>query len=348
MIVAQGTYARAYVMGIVPHEFGVAAWFRTGLLPVHWHQYLNLLAASPKAMLVSEGFAERFGTKLGDSIEVTWKEQGYLDGIVYGIVPYWPTWNPHGAAARHAAPRSSSWPTCRTSTPGMAIEPYEVWMKLAPGATVSDVYQALADRKIPLLAAESATEKIVAARNDPLLQGTNGALTLGFTVTLLVSAIGFLIYWIIAMQSRTLQFGVYRAMGLSRMHVLGMIVWEQLLVSGSAVACGVAVGSLAARAFVPLLQLTASAAEQVPPFHVTTVPADFIRLYAVVGAFLARRPRGARGHRVPHPHRAGHQARGGVGAGPPVRGNASRAGARRSSRGRTGRRAAAAGTPDGP
>lgn len=283
-IVAGGPSVTAQVMGIVPHEFGTVAWFRLGLLPAHWHQYLNLLAASPKAMLVSEGFARRFGTKPGDPIEITWKDQSYLDGIVYGIVPYWPSWNPNAGTAG----RSPELVVANLSYlhAGLAIEPYEVWMKLAPGATVSDVYREIADSGIPLLRAESATEKLVAAKNDPLLQGTNGALTLGFTLTLLVSAIGFLIYWIIAMQSRTLQFGVYRAMGLSRMRVLGMIFWEQLLVSGSAVACGAGVGSLASEAFVPLLQLTASAAEQVPPFHVTTEPADLVRLFTVVGVLL--------------------------------------------------------------
>jgi hypothetical protein len=59
-----------------------------------------------------------------------------------------------------------------------------------------------------------------------------------------------------------------------------------VLVSGAAVAFGVAAGGAAGDLFVPLLQLTASAAEQVPPFHVTSDPADFVRLFAVAGAFL--------------------------------------------------------------
>lgn len=283
---ARGSYALTYVMGIVPHEFGVVAWFRPGLLPAHWHEYLNLLAANPMAMLVSEGFARKHGTKTGDMIEITWEGQKYLGGIVYGIVPYWPTWNPHAVDGTGEA-RELVVANLSYLHAGLALEPYEVWMKLAPGASASDVYRALADAGVPLLAAESADAKLVTARNDPLLQGTNGALTLGFTVTLLVAAIGFLIHWIIAMQSRTLQFGVFRAMGLSRTRVVGMIAWEQLLVSGAAVACGVAVGGAAGDLFVPLLQLSASAAEQVPPFHVTSDPADYVRLFAVAGAFLA-------------------------------------------------------------
>lgn len=284
--VKRGTWDNAVVMGIVPHEFGVVGWFRPGLLPAHWHQYLNLLAASPKAMLVSEGFARRHGTKPGDAIEITWEGQGYLDGVVYGIVPYWPSWNPHevhpGGVTRELVVANLT-----HLQAGLALEPYEVWMELAPGASASDLYRGLEEAEVPLLAAESAEARLVAAKNDPLLQGTNGALTLGFAVTLLVAAIGFLIHWIVAMQARTLQFGVFRAMGLSRLRVIGMIAWEQLLVSGAAVACGVGVGGLAGELFVPLLQLTASAAEQVPPFHITSDPRDLARLFAVVAAFLA-------------------------------------------------------------
>ena len=152
---ARGTHERAYVMGVVPHEFGVVAWFRPGLLPAHWHQYLNLLAASPSAMLVSEGFARKHGTKTGDTIEITWGDQGYLDGIVYGIVPYWPTWNPH-AVVGTGGTRELVVANLSYLHAGLALEPYEVWMKLAPGATASDVYRSLADAGVPLLAAESA------------------------------------------------------------------------------------------------------------------------------------------------------------------------------------------------
>jgi putative ABC transport system permease protein len=292
-MVAQDIYQRVCVMGIVPQEFATVAWFRSGLLPAHWNQYLNLLAASPMAMLVSEGLAKRYGVKPGDPIEITWNGQGRLDGIVYGIVPYWPAWNPQGdgeagdeAAVAAGDTRELVVANLSHLQAGLAIEPYEIWMKLASGATVTEVYGQLADRRFHLRTIENASEQLVAAKNDPLLQGTNGALTLGFTVTLLVSTIGFLIYWIISMQSRTLQFGVYRAMGLSRTRVFGMIAWEQLFVSGSAVAWGAAIGNLTGDLFVPLLQLTASAAEQVPPFHVTSEPADLIRLYAVVAAVL--------------------------------------------------------------
>jgi len=103
----------------------------------------------------------------------------------------------------------------------------------------------------------------------------------------MVTVIGFLIYWIISIQSRVLQFGVLRAMGMSRRRVLALIAWEQLMVSGVAVALGIAIGGLAGDVFVPLLQLTASASQQVPPFRVVAEPSDYARVYAVVGGMLA-------------------------------------------------------------
>src|SRR5258706_2950964 len=104
-------------------------------------------------------------------------------------------------------------------------------MKKAAGASSEGIYAGLEDQKIQAVTFNDASQALVAARADAVLQGTNGALTMGFMVTMIVSMIGFLIYWIISIQGRVLQFGVFRAMGLSRLSVLGMIACEQVLIS---------------------------------------------------------------------------------------------------------------------
>jgi putative ABC transport system permease protein len=109
---------------------------------------------------------------------------------------------------------------------------------------------------------------------------------MGFVVTMIVSTIGFLIYWIISLQGRVLQFGVFRAMGLSRASVLAMIVWEQALISLVAIVAGIVIGGAAGDLFVPLLELTRSAAQQVPPFRVLADRGDYVKLYVMVGAML--------------------------------------------------------------
>ncbi len=282
---SRGSPSRATVMGIVPNEFAQVAWFRPGMLPYHWNNYLNLLAQSPKAMLVSESFAKKNELKPGDSISITWEGQDYLDGTIYGIVPFWPTWNPYGVPP--APVEELVVANLAYLHAGLAIEPYEVWMKLGPGGTTAQVYEQLEAKRVALLYVHNSVQDLVTARNDPMLQGTNGALTLGFTVTMLVTVIGFLIYWIIAIESRSMQFGVLRAMGMTSRRVVAMIAWEQLMVSGVAIVIGVLIGGAAADLFVPLLQLTSSAAQQVPPFRVAAARIDYLRLYAVVGVMLA-------------------------------------------------------------
>ena len=41
-------------------------------------------------------------------------------------------------------------------------------------------------------------QEVIEAKNDPLLQGFNGMLTLGFIITMFICVIGFLIYWILS------------------------------------------------------------------------------------------------------------------------------------------------------
>jgi len=278
-----GKTTQAYLMGIVPHEFGKVAWFRTDLLPYHWNQYLNLLAQSPKALLISSSFADKYKLKPGDPLEITWANQSYMDGVIYGIVDYWPTYNPHGkGAGEYLIVANFNYIEAR-----MALEPYEVWLKKKPGSTSEGIYRTMENLKIPLLSLADADQEIIRQRNDPMLQGTNGALTLGFLLTMLISTIGFLIYWILSIQARVLQFGVFRAMGLSRGRLLAMLLWEQLLISGIAIVLGLLIGNLTSDLFVPLLQLASSAALQVPPYHVVASAEDYARLGLFIAVMLA-------------------------------------------------------------
>ncbi len=272
-------------MAVVPDEFGAVAWFRPGLLPYHWNQYLNLLAKNPNAFIVSQSFAQQYKLKLGDTIAVTWSGQGYVDGIVYGFVPYWPTFNPWDSERDQPAElvvANLSYVQAK-----MRDEPYEVWMKKAPGATSGEIYQALEERKIPIERLTNVTPALATARNDAMLQGINGALTMAFVAAMAVCLIGSLISWILSFQGRILQFGIFRAIGLSRWSVIGMIVGEQLLTTVVAVAAGIVIGGVAADLFVPLLAVTQAAGQQVPPFRVSAAASDYIRLYTVIAAMLA-------------------------------------------------------------
>ncbi len=280
-----GEIVSASLMGIDPSRFAAVAAFPAGLLPAHPNAYMNLLLRRPDALLVSQSFADRHKVKLGDALSVTWTGGGYMAGVVAGFVSWWPTYNPYTDEPGEA--RELVIANLAHVQLSVGLQPYEVWLRKAPAASAEAIYKAIADLKTTLVAFTDAGQELAAARADAVLQGTNGALTMGFMITMIVSTIGFLIYWIISIQGRVLQFGVFRAMGLSRPSVLGMVASEQLLISLVAVLVGIMIGGVASDLFVPLLELTRAAAKQVPPFRVVAEPGDYIQIYAIVGGMLA-------------------------------------------------------------
>jgi putative ABC transport system permease protein len=160
-------------------------------------------------------------------------------------------------------------------------------MRISDDTSSLELYESINETEIRVTALSDTRQDLIAVKNDPQLQGLNGSLTLGFIVTLCITLIGYLIYWVLSIRSRLLQFGVLRAMGLSRLGLIASLVWEQLLVSGSAIIAGFGVGIIASRLFVPTLQFIYSASEQVPPFLTTASRSDYITLLSAFGVMLA-------------------------------------------------------------
>ncbi len=106
--------------------------------------------------------------------------------------------------------------------------------------------------KIPSLT--DASVQLTSQKNDPMTQGINGFFTLSFLVTMLITFVGFFIYWVLAIKGRLLQFGLLRSMGLSRFAVIRVLLWEQLLVSVTAIFAGIGLGSpLMSLSLIPIL-----------------------------------------------------------------------------------------------
>jgi putative ABC transport system permease protein len=285
VILGSNDLPQVTLMGIIPNEFGKTAWFRSDLLPYHWYNYLNLMTDSPTAMLVSSAFKDKLKARVGDQISLSWGEGNSISGIIYAFIDYWPSLNPNKKIENTAAPYFvvANLNYIYAKRP---VEPYQVWMKKKPGTTSNEIYKQMEEKKIILTQRKDMTEKLIKQKNDPILQGTNGSLTLGFIVTAVISIIGFLIYWIMSIKKRVLQFGIFRAMGLTSDKIILMLAWEQLMITGTSVLAGVGIGSLAGRIFVPLLQLVYGAEEQVPPFKVISYTGDYIRLYILVALML--------------------------------------------------------------
>lgn len=277
------------LMGIISHEFGEAAWFREDLLPYHWYHYLNLLADNPTAVLLSSNFKEDGDIQLLDNISYSWGKQSWTDGVVYGFVDYWPTWNPVYKLDRlnnKEVPPRLIVVNLNYLHNMTFMEPYQLWIKKGPDATDMSITNQITEKKLRISGIRYATQEIIKFKNDPLLQGINGTLTLSFVVTMVISIIGFLIYWILSIRDRVLQFGILRAMGLTKSKLIGMIIAEQVLISVMAIFMGLVIGSISSQLYVPLLQMMYGAAEQIPPFEIVSSTVDYLRIYVVVGFML--------------------------------------------------------------
>jgi putative ABC transport system permease protein len=277
----QETFGNVYLMGVIPHEFAKVAWFRSDLLPSHYINYLNVMTKDPRGMLVSSSIKEKYGARLGDMINVRWGEDSYVQGIILAFIDYWPTYNPveHKVDEQNQELVVANLNYIQSQA---KLEPYETWMKQKENESSSTLYEDISEKGIEVDTIQNSRQQVIIKKNDPMLQGVNGALTVGFIVTMLITSIGLLIYWIITIKSRQLQFGVLRAMGLTKRSVINMIALEQLLVSGSSIIAGIIIGGMTGKLFTPLLQIVYSSSEQVPPFKVIAYRGDYIKLYIII------------------------------------------------------------------
>lgn len=281
------------LMGIEVKEFAATSWYPNGVLPFHWYDYLNALAANRSGVLISRSLSLELEVYLGGTLNMNWAPPGQMEWVakqevvVVGIIDYWPTWNPNVEPDPNKGQYKhlvvANLPYLYESTP---VQPYEVWLKLKPEVKTQELYQAMLDNQLENVRMINAEQELIRLRNDPYQLGINGALTLGFIVSLMVSLSGFIIYWILSIHSRFFQSGIMLAMGLKLRQLMFMMVWEQLMTSIAPMLLGIITGGIASKLFVPMFQITYSAAEQVPPFKVIAYVSDYVKVYAILGVML--------------------------------------------------------------
>ena len=292
------------LMSIEPYKFANTAWFRNDLLPVHWWNYIKALQDYPSGVIISRALADKYEIELGDAITVKWSGNEKISAPVLAVVDYWPGINPNVTAAQtNTSRRSSEEEEDSATVTSYAvncfvimnyyytstvsdIEPYQVWLKLKEGASSQALYNDIKAKHIPIESMTDASQQLITIKNQPQLQGMNGALTLSFVVIMIMTIIGFLIYWILSIRSRTLQFGILRAMGVTFREIIGMIGYEQILVSGVSIAMAFVIGGIASDMFVPLFRSMYNPADQVPPFLVAAAQSDYIKLYLLIVVML--------------------------------------------------------------
>ena len=289
---SSGEKGKVTVYGIHTKEFGQLTSLRRDLTQEHYYAYLNKLAVVPDGVLLSSNFRDKDGIAEGDTIYFSCSLGSQLKGTVVGFIDYFPGYSPKATevgadgnaftadrylVVTHYDYLKRKW----------GVKPYEVWIGMKDGYTSDDVKEWINDNNIRLtkyVNLENDTEEVT---EDPLLQGTNGVLTMGFVVTLILCAIGYLIYWILSVRERELVFGVLRAFGFHKKEVFQMLLVEQLFSGVLSVLAGIGIGKLSEKLFVPIVQQAYASAQQVIPMRLIENATDNLKIYIVIGVVMA-------------------------------------------------------------
>lgn len=270
-------------------DFGHTAWFDESLLPEHWYNYLNAMAYNARAVLVSSNFRDEYGYEVGDVINYTNTAKDSCRGIIHGFVDYWPGFQPHvyrkGTDGIYRESENYLIVANLSQVQdAMGLRPYEVWLKAEDGTDFIYEYAEESEKKFPVFVDMDA--EIVKGKNDPMLKSLNGVLTVGFIVVLALCIIGFLMYWILSIRQRTLQFGIYRAMGMSMREILTMLINEQILISVVSIILGGVIGFAASVLYMPIIQIAYSSIDNALPLTNALNMEATVQLFSIVGVML--------------------------------------------------------------
>jgi len=274
VVVSGRSKGQGELLGIQNDKFAPVAWWRLDMYPkYHPYAYLQALGQFENAVVVSQKFADENLLQPGDTISLV-IQQNRLEFVIVGTVPYWPTQYPD-------------------QTPFFIVNldyiydqipmiPYEVWLKMEDGALLTPIIEGLQQNGIQISSIMDVRRELVTEARHPSRGGVFGILSLGFLISVIISLIGYLLYWFYNLSSRVVQFGVLRAMGLSRRQLTGMLLLEQVFTAGLSIALGLGIGRLASHLYLPFLQTSENVQQQVPPFRVVFDAKDDIAIYIVV------------------------------------------------------------------
>ncbi|MFI1562981.1 FtsX-like permease family protein [Streptomyces sp. NPDC020490] len=147
---------------------------------------------------------------------------------------------------------------------GASVTPTEWWLRTDPGASarVAARLRALPDLEAGQVVVRDETAAHL--RDDPFGAGPEAAFAATAAVAAALAAVGFAVSAAGSLRERGAELAVLRALGAPRRRLARMIAVEQGVLAALALVVGTALGTVLARAVIPLTVLTAQATRPVP------------------------------------------------------------------------------------
>ncbi|MFA7672596.1 MAG: FtsX-like permease family protein [Clostridia bacterium] len=273
------------IVGLEPSEFSSVAYLRSDLNDgIHINNYLNFLLQYPNGIILSKSVAEAYEVEQGEYFEFTYNVKDEFElmknVLVLGIVEYWPGMTDDNFAILS---RDYYFTLKAMSDKG------KVWINKTDGSKDSEMLESITELLNEgdlIIGANYTDNTIISAKKNSTLNGMNGMLTLDFLISMIICCVGFIIFWLVSVRQRVLQFGIFRAMGMSKSELYRMILYEQALISIISVLAGIIIGGLASQLFVPLFERITTLETVYIPFKTYQEGIDYIRIYIITGSML--------------------------------------------------------------
>ena len=256
--------------------FANVAWWRSDFARVPLGGLMNALATDQAAILVHPTFLQRHNHQIGDRITLRY-ENSPIQFFIVETFDYFPPMRPDNEGPIFVANYDYIYDI-------VGVDLYEVWMKIEPNVPPDQIIQRLRENNVNVTRVEDGLASAAAGRTDPQRTGLLGVLSLGFIIAAALTIVGFFLYSFLSFQSRLLQMGVLRALGLSPSALLVVIFFEQIFLIVVGVVIGTLLGVVAGQIYLPFFQTGYE--QQVPPFVIATPWNAMERLYGALGFVL--------------------------------------------------------------
>lgn len=279
---ALGTREEGRFIGVDRVDFPAVSFFRHDFARDSMGGLMNLLALSPRSVLVERGFLARNSLNFGDPLRLDLMmggERRTIEFVVAGALDLFPTQYPDDEPFFVG--------NLDFAFQQMGDEhPYSVWLATDGERPTEDVVDDLKTIGFTILDYDDARAIILKEQMLPARQGLFGVLSVGFLAAAGLTVLGFLLYAIFSFRQRFIELGVLRAIGLSVAQMIAFLAGEQLALILAGAAAGTVLGVWASRLFIPYLQVRGGQHPHTPPFVVQIAWGDIDQIYAVFGGML--------------------------------------------------------------
>jgi hypothetical protein len=242
-------------------EWGLAlevGFYRPDLvLPLRFRQVWK---NEPVPALASPTLMETTALQVGDVLHA-WVNSVEVYFRIAGTLRYFPTMYQEQEAGYLVTSRDLLLALLNATAPE-ATNVNEVLVETDAGASREELVTG-----VPMLSASWEAESVRRTlKVNPLSLGLRGVTFFGYTLTGLLSLVGFASYFYNTIRRREVVYGVMRAMGLSPRQLYGSMMLEQVVLILAGLALGTGLGVLLNRFTLPRLPVTLGDRPPVPPF----------------------------------------------------------------------------------